>query len=114
MAKQSATLSDMREVIAAKLAADPEALNHPKTAAAAAVEAIRETWGGCSGVYIPKIDTLDERDWQMWQAFNGANYDEVGKLFGLTGRQTRNRRKIIRPIAQAREQKSLFDVAANE
>lgn len=46
---------------------------------------------------------------QVEAGCNGSNYDEVGKTFELTGRQVRNRIRIIRPIAEKRDQKGLFD-----
>jgi len=42
---------------------------------------------------------------QVEAGCNGSNYDEVGKTFELTGRQVRNRIRIIRPIAEKRDQK---------
>jgi Mor family transcriptional regulator len=110
MAKKSETLTEIREHFIAALV---EELGKPiaeaNSIAHCVVGVIREKWGGCESLYIPKSDTLDNRDWQMWEMFNGSNYDEVGKAFDLTGRQVRNRIRIIRPIAQARDQKGLFD-----
>lgn len=118
MAKKSATLTeireDIREALINELAKTPAEAN---SIAFCVIGVIRSKWGGCEGIYIPKSDHLDERDWKMWEMFNGNNYDEVGKAFDLTGRQVRNRMRVIRPIAHAREQKGLFDrylEAANE
>jgi len=110
MPKQSTTLTEIREVILDDLAREHNITRADANAYAFTVVAtIRREWGGCEGIYIPKSDELEERDWRMWEMFNGSNYDEVGKAFDLTGRQVRNRIRIIRPLAEKREQASLFD-----
>lgn len=110
MPKQSTTLAEIREVIRERLIQEMEKTPSDANAIAFFVtDVIRSEWGGCEGIYIPKSDQLEERDWKMWEMFNGSNYDEVGKAFELTGRQVRNRLRIIRPIAEKREQAGLFD-----
>lgn len=114
MPPKSVTLVEMREHAKAALISELEkSPAEANSIAVCVINRIRKIYGGES-LYVPKDDDLDERDWQMWEMFNGANYDDVGKAFDLTGRQVRNRIKIIRPIAIAREQRSLFDKAANE
>lgn len=110
MAKKSETLTEIREHFITALVEElGKTIAEAHSIAHCVVGVIKAKWGGCEGIYIPKDDNLDDRDWQMWQMFNGNNYDEVGKAFNLTGRQARNRIAIIRPIAEAREQKGLFD-----
>ena len=108
MVRRSTTLVDLRQDLEAAFRADPESLANPTAAAFCAITTIRKQWGG-EAIYVPKEDDLDERDWKMWEMFDGTNYDEIGKAFDITSRQVRNRIRIIRPIAQAREQKGLFD-----
>ena len=110
MPKASTTLSEIREKFLEDLVTE-HALSRADANAIAftMVARIRSEWGGCEGIYVPKSDQLEERDWRMWEMFNGSNYDEVGKAFDLTGRQVRNRIRIIRPIAEKRDQAGLFD-----
>ncbi|HBG06300.1 MAG: hypothetical protein A2075_12080 [Geobacteraceae bacterium GWC2_58_44] len=110
MPKQSTTLTEIREHILEDLVKEigmPRA--EANSIAFCVVGTIRKKWGGCEGIYIPNSDQLEERDWKMWEMFNGSNYDEVGQAFELTGRQVRNRIRIIRPIAEKRDQAGLFD-----
>ena len=109
MAKRSTTLVDMREEIKTTLVNELEKTPaEANSIAVCVIGRIRAIYGG-EALYVPKEDDLDARDWAMWEMFNGSNYDEVGRAFDLTGRQVRNRIRIIRPIAQAREQRNLFD-----
>lgn len=115
MPKASTTLTEIREKMIQDLVSEHNlSRGAAHSYAFTVIATIRREWGGCESLYIPKSDELEERDWKMWETFNGANYDEVGKAFGLTGRQVRNRLRIIRPIAEKREQAGLFDTYLNE
>lgn len=114
MAKQSATLADMRDGLKQEFIAELEKTPaEANSLAYCAVGYFRRIYGGDS-LYVPKDDALDERDWKMWELFNGSNYQEVGQAFSLTARQARNRIKLVRRLATAKEQPDLFAAAAAE
>jgi len=111
MAKKSDVLKDLRRDFEESLV---QVLKlEPKTAQSVAgvcADTVRLKWGG-DNIYVPKEDheRLTERDWKMWEQFNGSNIDQVARAFDMTVRQAYNRLSIIRPIAFAREQRGLFD-----
>lgn len=108
MPPKSTTLIDLRNDLRLLLATEMQMAEEQANAAALAVaEYLRSNFGG-SDLYIPKEDTLDARDIEMWEAFNGANYDEVGRKFGLTGRQVRNRINLVREVMIKKTQPGLF------
>lgn len=114
MAKQSATLTDMRAGLKQEFIAELEKTPaEANSLAYCAVGWFRRIYGG-DNLYVPKDDALDERDWKMWELFNGSNYQEVGQVFDLSARQVRNRIKLIRRQAVAKEQPDLFAVSAEE
>lgn len=66
------------------------------------VEMIRHENGGTE-VYIPKgvALTLIQRDWQIWEEFDGTNYSALAREYQLTTRQIR------RVIVRCRKEKDL-------
>lgn len=112
MPPKSTTLVDLRNDLRRLLVTEMQLAGEQANAVALAVaDYLRSNYGG-DALYIPKEDSLDARDMEMWETFNGTNYDEVGRKFGLTGRQVRNRIALVRDVMQKKNQPGLFEAGA--
>jgi Mor family transcriptional regulator len=111
MARKSPMLKELKVAIREKLIGQKKiSMEQCDWAAQVAVDTLREIYGG-DQPYIPKDDSrLDARDWDIWDRFNGNNQAELAKRYNLSERQIYNILEKVRPIAMAREQRSLFDV----
>lgn len=108
MPPKSTTLVDLRNDLRLYLVTEMQlATETAHSVSQAVADYLRSNFGG-GDLYIPKEDTLDARDIEMWEAFNGTNYDEVGRKFGLTGRQVRNRISLVREVMTKKHQPDLF------
>ncbi|EAT15353.1 hypothetical protein HTZ97_09345 [Desulfuromonas acetoxidans] len=70
-----------------------------REAALKAVEVVRQDNGGTE-VYIPKgmALTLSQRDWELWNEFDGSNHSFLARKYKLTIRQ------IYRIVERCREE----------
>ncbi|WP_034765500.1 Mor transcription activator family protein [Chrysiogenes arsenatis] len=72
-------------------------------------ELLRMDWSG-EQFYLPKgvRFELHKRDLEMFKRFNGRNYSELSRLYGISTRQVRKRINDVR-VALLAKQPSLFD-----
>lgn len=75
-----------------------------------AAEHVRERFGG-QPLYWAKGETMRQRRRReaMWEMFNGRNYAEVSKAFGVCLQQAYRQIAIMRAEERARRQGRLFD-----
>lgn len=109
MPPKSTTLIELRNDLRLHLVSEMQMAGDAAHAVALAVADYLRTRFGGGDLYIPKEDTLDARDVEMWEAFDGTNYDDVGRKFGLTGRQARNRIALVREVMTKKNQPGLFE-----
>lgn len=102
-------LIDLRDKAIEKLEEAGFEATQAKSAAFVVVELIRKDWAGKQH-YIPQglLYDLTERDWKVWEAFNGKNVKELVDRFKLSEQRIYAIIKTIRPLAQKRHQPDLF------
>lgn len=92
-------LLEIARVVQEQLLADGLDNSKARDIALKASEKVRLLYGG-TDVYIPKGIALviNERDWQVWHEFDGANHSELAKKYDTTPRH------IYRIVARCREE----------
>jgi Mor family transcriptional regulator len=102
-----------KDLIAKATGPIAEQLKVPEDAARLAAylvcEVIRKDWAGIFQ-YVSKGCAYDltRRDREMYEKFNGRNYKELAKEYGISERQVYTRLDMIREDEFARRQPSLF------
>ncbi len=110
MAKSSETLKEMRECGAAHLVKDRgldtvTADDYAKVFMTGVQERFK---GGAVYIGTGFAERISERDWEIWDKFNGKNQEELGRRYGITGRQVYKIIETIRPLAIDKVQGDLF------
>ena len=118
MAKPSENLKELRECSAEQLI-EERGLDTmtARDYAAVVVRGIQKRFrGGTVYIGVGKNELEVERNWLIWDKFNGTNHEELGRSFSgwnglgsLTGRQIYNIIKDIGPKAIGKIQGNLFE-----
>jgi len=92
-------LLEIARVVQEQLQSDGFDDSKARDIALKASEKVRQLYGG-SEVYIPKGVALiiNDRDWQIWREFDGANHAELARKYDTTPRH------IYRIVARCREE----------
>lgn len=97
------------EPICSALGVDAE---KARMAAFQVTEIMRRDWAGTQPyMAIGEMYMITLRDREMYDKFNGKNYDELALEYGMSSRNVYDRIKIIRAEEFKRKQPGLFDEA---
>ena len=112
MAKPSETLKELRECIADHLVKERKLdVIQATDIARVAVSGIQERFRG-DAIYISTgyAERVSERDWQIWEQFNGSNHAALARKFEITERAVYLVIERVRPLAISKVQGDLFAI----
>ena len=83
--------------------------NKAAIAAESLVQLVRKDWGGLL-IYFKKTTDLTDRDYEIYNRYNGRNRDQLCQEFDITVQRLYQIVKSIKSIEIARRQTNLFDM----
>tara|TARA_R110002096_G_scaffold172484_10_gene346221 strand:+ start:2456 stop:2842 length:387 start_codon:yes stop_codon:yes gene_type:complete len=102
-------LSDIRELSLSVMLKNGMPENKAAIAAESLVQLVRKDWGGLL-IYFKKTTDLTDRDYEIYNRYNGRNRDQLCQEFDITVQRLYQIVKSIKSIEIARRQTNLFDM----